>query len=419
VRNKETFPILLNEPYGHTSQVFKVLFTPDGKNIVSNSTDGTVRVWDVESKELVKIFYGLSGSRGLAISTNGKWIAAGSGFSVTIIDLERQTFEHKFKHHRDVISAEFTKDSRYLITGSKDKTIRLWNLEKSEHEHLFVDRKDEYISKYEDLYSKSQQKIHGMSHSSEIHDICLSPDNKFVVSGGFHKLKLWSMSTFELVGELEKSSSFMSLKYSPDKSTIYCGLNSDSVLVLSSPELRIIHDLKEHKGTILDLSISSDGKYLATASYDKTARIWDLSNYESIYEFKEFDREVRSVDISPDNKFLVTGSSDSSVKLWDIEGRTLIHDFSGDLDKPTNYSIEYVRGLESSYDTNLYQIGNDIEGYIEDYGKEKFEKVLKNTISGWVSVGDGFTRYEKLSEIDKKEYRDRVNKFFNKELFEF
>ena len=78
---------------------------------------------------------------------------------------------------------------------------------------------------------------------------------------------------------------------------------------------------KEHKNSVNTISISADGKFLATGSTDLTAKLWNLPEGELSSTFKGHKKTVSTVKISPKNKFLATGSYDGKVKLWNLESQ--------------------------------------------------------------------------------------------------
>ncbi|KAK9709656.1 cross-pathway control WD-repeat protein cpc2 [Basidiobolus ranarum] len=78
--------------------------------------------------------------------------------------------------------------------------------------------------------------------------------------------------------------------------------------------------LRGHNHFISDLSISSDGQFALSASWDKTLRLWDLNTGVTTRRFVGHDKDVTSVAFSADNRQIVSGSRDKSIKLWNTLG---------------------------------------------------------------------------------------------------
>ena len=72
----------------------------------------------------------------------------------------------------------------------------------------------------------------------------------------------------------------------------------------------------KHNGSVNDVIFSSDGKYIATASTDKTASLWNASTGKQIFDMKHYDR-VFNVVFSPDGKYIATASADNTSSVWD------------------------------------------------------------------------------------------------------
>jgi energy-coupling factor transporter ATP-binding protein EcfA2 len=71
-----------------------------------------------------------------------------------------------------------------------------------------------------------------------------------------------------------------------------------------------------HNDPILSVSFSSDGKTVASSSYDKTIKLWDVGTGKEICSLSEHNDIVTSVSFSPDGKTLASGSYDGTIKLW-------------------------------------------------------------------------------------------------------
>ena len=78
--------------------------------------------------------------------------------------------------------------------------------------------------------------------------------------------------------------------------------------------------LQGHNHFVQDITLSQDAQYALTASWDKTMRLWDLSNGETVCNFVGHTGDVLSASFSPDNRLIVSGSRDKTIKVWNTRG---------------------------------------------------------------------------------------------------
>ncbi|KAG6330138.1 hypothetical protein ID866_8951 [Astraeus odoratus] len=127
---QEEWPI--GKPFeGHTYHVFEVAFSSDGRQIVSGSLDGTIRIWDVHTGSQIGIpFEGHTGGiTSVSFSPDSKWIVSGSEDN-TIRAWDAHTgsqIGNPFIGHSNTVhSVAFSPDGKWIVSGSDDKTIRVW-----------------------------------------------------------------------------------------------------------------------------------------------------------------------------------------------------------------------------------------------------------------------------------------------------
>jgi WD40 repeat protein len=321
---------------GHTGFVYSVTFSPDGKTIASGSSDDTVKLWNLDGKELHTVKGHTSSVTSVAFSPDGKTIATGSwDKTVKLWNLEGKEIQSFKGHSAFVWSVAFSPDGKTIASGSEDKTVKLWNLNGKELQS-FKGHSNSVISvafspdgktiatgsgdktvKLWNLEGKEIQSFKG--HSDSVISVAFSPDGKTIASGSLdNTVKLWNLEGKELQSFKGHSDSVISVAFSPDGKTIASG-SSDKTVKLWNLEGKELQSFKGNSNRVISVAFSPDGKTIATAteSLDKTVKLWSLDGKE-LQSFKGHSYIVRSVAFSPDGKTIASGSYDKTVKLWNL-----------------------------------------------------------------------------------------------------
>jgi uncharacterized caspase-like protein len=108
-----------------------------------------------------------------------------------------------------------------------------------------------------------------------------------------------------------------SISFSPDSSSFLVGIEDGTALIWDPISGIELHRLLGHLGPVNSVSFSRDGLYALTGSEDHTARLWDVASGRVLQKYENQSAAVKSVGFSPDTKFVATGSADGATRLWD------------------------------------------------------------------------------------------------------
>jgi len=201
---------------------------------------------------------------------------------------------NRLEGHTDwVSSVSFSPNGKMIASGSKDKTIKLWNRDGS--------------------------LIKTIPSEKGVYSISFSPDGKMIASGSLdNTVKLWRANgdlLKTLKGHTEQVSS---VSFSPDGQTL-ASASWDKTVKLWSVNGALLKTLKGHRNLVLGVSFSPDGKLIASASRDKTIILWSREG-KFLKSWKAHDDAVTSVSFSPDGQTIASASGDKTVKLWSLNG---------------------------------------------------------------------------------------------------
>ena len=120
------------------------------------------------------------------------------------------------------------------------------------------------------------------------------------------------------------------------------------------------HLVDAHKGFVRGVSVSPDGKLVATAGNDRLVKIWSVDTAKLIRTLEGHEHQVYNVKFHPSGRYLISGDLRGNVKQWDVETGKLVRDFDGSAiykyDKTFHGHIGGVRGMDISHDGKYFAI---------------------------------------------------------------
>jgi len=210
-------------------------------------------------------------------------------------------------HTGSVYSVAFAPDGKRLVTGSADKTAKVWDADTGRAALTLT------------LTLKG--------HTDYVSSVAFSPDGQRLVTVSRDMTaKLWDAHTGREIRTLRGHTRFVtSVAFSPDGMRLVTGSADHTAKVWDAHTGRELWTLKGHTYLVLSVAFSPDGQRLITGSYDQTAKVWDAHTGREALTLKGHRRWVRATAFSPDGKRLVTGSGDQMAKVWDAHtGREVL-----------------------------------------------------------------------------------------------
>jgi WD40 repeat protein len=258
----------------------------------------------------------------LAISPDSNFVATGSrDKSIKLWEVSTGREVRSFLGHELTVSAiSFTSDGKQLVSGSTDKTVKIWDV-------------------------ISGRQLSSLIVNYRVTDIAIDPKSRFFVVGGYQT---------EYVGK----------GYAWD----------DSVVVVDLKTFKVIKKLDaapdKGLGQGVSVAISHDGKWLAVGEDNRQTNVYSTSDWSKKYSFKYNNPEsfcgscISRNQFSKDDKFLFMVSKSGPLKKYSMEDGTLIRTYFD--------NIDYARGFSVSNDNKVIAIASDDELITidENSGKE-------------------------------------------------
>jgi WD40 repeat protein len=287
----------------------------------------------------------------VAISPDGKTIVSGSvDKTLRLWNLQGNPVGQPFQGHKgSVTSVAFSPDGQTIASGGSDGTVWLWNLQgkpigKPFRGHGANVTSVAFSPDGQTIVSGSLDKtvrlwnLQGKpigkpfrGHGANVTSVAFSPDGQTIISGSYDKtLRLWNLQG-NPIGEPFRGhgANVTSIAFSPDGQTLVSGSYDKTVRLWDLQGNSIGEPFQGHKGPVRSVAFSSDERTIISGSRDKTVRLWDLQGNLIGELFREHDDSVSSVAVSLDGQILVSGSHDKTVRLWDLRGNPIGKPFRG------------------------------------------------------------------------------------------
>ncbi|TFK60274.1 WD40 repeat-like protein [Pluteus cervinus] len=336
--------------------VQQVLFLPDSMHIVI-ATSNAISIFDIHTHKQAQTLKQDGKVTSLSVSPDGGYIAFGmdeGNIRIWNIQTEQKATQlvnnyydwFKFgslihKSSQGYTSITLSPDGRYIVSGSKDKSIRVWNIHSGQqvgqslkgHKHgihaLSFSTDSTYIVsasydgiRFWDLESGQQEKQLWKDYISCQMATSFSPDCRCIVTPGFRDLKMWGVLTGKQMCQPRSYSCVLikCLSISPNGRFIASGSDDAIIRIWNANSNKQVGCLRGHRDAVMCLSFSHDGRYLVSGSRDETIRMWGVGSHRQVDKpLKGHTGDILSIACFPDGKHIVSASSDQTIRLWNTQ----------------------------------------------------------------------------------------------------
>jgi WD40 repeat protein/DNA-binding SARP family transcriptional activator len=300
---------------GHTGWVNSVVFSLDGKTILSGSGDSTLILWDADTGGVIRRYEGHTGGvNSIAFSpespegTGGQTALSGSDDGTLILwDVNTGNVIRRFEGPIDrVTHVAFSPDGQTALSGSGAGALILWDVATGKEIRCFE------------------------GHINEITGIVFNQDGRTILSTGDHTLRMWDLETGEEIRQQHFGGMPGLLERNPDGRTVVLGMGG--MRLWDIERWREYQWLLGRSGDVWleSAAISSDGLLAFSGTTDGSLRFWNLEGQAKSRRFETDGTPFAAVAISPDGSRLLTGDMADQTVLWDVERGEAINRFQGD-----------------------------------------------------------------------------------------
>ncbi|AET38220.1 Rsa4p Ecym_2498 [Eremothecium cymbalariae DBVPG len=311
---------------GHTNWVLCVAWSADGEVIATGSMDNTIRLWDAQTGD----------SKGDALRGHSKWItsmswepihlvtpgnkpriaSASKDGTIKVWDTVRRQCILTLSGHTSSVSCIKWGGQGVIYTGSHDRTIRCWDMN--------AGGKCINILK---------------SHAHWVNHLSLSTDYALKVGAFDHTYS--RPATAEEAQKRALKNYEKVAKRNGVLEELIATASDDFTMYLWNPlkGTKPLTRMTGHQKLVNHVAFSPDGRYIVSASFDNSIKLWEGSSGKFISTFRGHVASVYQVAWSSDCRLLVSCSKDTTLKVWDVRTRKLAVDLPGHNDEV--YTVDW------------------------------------------------------------------------------
>jgi len=321
--------------------IHAVTFTPDGKHILTASSDNSVYNWRLKDWSLVRSFRAHSNTiLDIAVTPdNTVGVTASADKTLKSWDLTANHIKESPRgQHRDSITKVATFGDQ-AISASWDCTLKMWNLGtgrvvRTLDQHIdrvtgvcLLDNPrfavscsaDETLIIWDLKTGKAKNTFYG--HKDYVRSVIVLKRQKQIISAsGDQTLRVWDITSGNTIAVLRcHTDAVLDVAATPDERTVISASMDSTLKAWNLETGDLVKTMAGHQGRVSDVVITPDGRYAVSGSNDGTLRVWSLENFRTVSVLEGHKHWLRGLAISPSGRYVASTSWDNTLRIWELE----------------------------------------------------------------------------------------------------
>jgi WD40 repeat protein len=345
------------------NQADSVKFSPDGKVLVSGSSQGQIRIWDSTTGQRLRELSEQQGWRtDFAFGGADNSLAVILSGTLQLYDISTAKSIRKFADQQNAQSLAYSRDGKIVAAGSYDGSINLWDAVTTKSIRKIQGYKDNVTfltfspdSKQMAATSSSTIRLYDVAAGKMLHklrrhpggvtSVAYSADGAQLVSGGSdNSIRLWDVATGKMLRQFgyhatipQENTYYWRWRYggdgihvafAPDSKTVYSGSGGDRAIRAWDPATgKALRQFTGHTGGVNSISLSPDGQRLASASQDGTIRLWDTTTGKQVSSRDGHEGAAIGVGFASGTNRILSAGRDNTIRVWDRTTGKELHSF--------------------------------------------------------------------------------------------